>query len=136
MTARTLVLMALMLALLAAPARAADIVVTVEHDAGNGSCLDAECTLRDAVTEAVSTDRVILPGGIYELDQGSLALNGETIVGTGARSTVIVGDESDRVILADEGVNHISGVTIQGGDSQDAPSTGIGAGVLVRPGRA
>jgi predicted outer membrane repeat protein len=112
-----------------------DIAVNLDHDDGNGDCTDGGCTLREAIEDAGSSDRVILPAGTYELQgNGSLDLAGDTIVGAGARGTDIVGNGNDRVITVTAGSNQISGVTIRGGESPDAPAAGQGGGVAVLAG--
>jgi hypothetical protein len=120
----------------AAPAMATDYVVNLDHDDGNDDCADGGCTLREALLAAVNpADRVILPAGTYELQgNGSLDLNGDNIVGAGARTTAIVGNGQDRVITAEGGTNTIAGVTIRGGESPDAPAPGQGGGAVVLPG--
>jgi CSLREA domain-containing protein len=105
-----------------------DYHVTAEHDAGNGICTDAltDCTLRDAVSEAVAGDRVFVPAGTYALD-GPLGLLGEQIVGENARTTIIdAGSNNERVLQATAGDSRVSGVTITGGEES------IGGGVLVQ----
>jgi CSLREA domain-containing protein len=121
---------AAVLTLLAAPARAADFTVTATHDAGDGVC-DATCTLRDAIAQTGASDRVILPAGEYQLAQGALELTGDTIVGAGARTTTIEGQD-DRVLYVTEDANQVSGVTITGGESFGAPFSAVGGGILVR----
>ena len=129
---RTALLAALAALLLAAPAQADDFTVNLLHDDGNDVCSDGQCTLRDAVLEAVSGDRVLVPPGRYELAQGSLELAGDVVVGAGARTTTIVGAGQDRVFYVPLGTNSVSGVTITGGEIGGEPLSGIGGGVLVR----
>src|SRR5687767_13355416 len=93
------------LALLLAPAGALgqeppprDWNVNVQSDPGDGVCNAIECTLREAVNSARPVDRVIVPGGIYVLSAGELVLNGDTINGAGARSTIIDGNQTFRVL--------------------------------------
>ena len=129
MTPRTVALAALLLALLAAPARAADYQVTAEHDEGNGVCTDApaDCTLRDAMTQAEQpSDRVILPPGRYVLtSEAEIQLEDDTLIGSNARTTVIEGD-GQRVVEVVSGTNLITGVTITAGAASDD-----GGGILV-----
>ena len=83
------------LAVAVAPAQAADLIVNTTADpiSGHGVCTtDPQgCTLRDAVTDAGPTDVVRVPAGIYGLTQGPLEPIGDTIVGAGARTTIIDG---------------------------------------------
>jgi len=131
-TSRTIALAALLLALLAAPARADDYHVTAEHDEGNGVCTDAlaDCTLRDAMTQAEQpSDRVILPPGRYVLtSEAEIQLEDDTLIGSNARTTVIEGD-GQRVVEAVSGTNLITGVTITEGAASDD-----GGGILVLAG--
>ena len=71
MTARTLVLTALLSVALASPASAADFNVTLLTDDGDGTC-DATCTVRDAVDDAGPADNVNVPAGTYLLTDGPL----------------------------------------------------------------
>jgi hypothetical protein len=134
MIARTLGLTAVLVALLAAPASAADFFVTQTHDDGNGVCSDApaNCTLRDALTEARPPDVVHLPDGVYELVEGELTLAGDTVIGAGARTTVIDALDDSRVFAAMSGTSVISGVTITGGNGEGAQLGRAGGGILVR----
>ena len=111
-----------------APARADDFLVTVAHDDGDGVCVPDECTLREALSEAGANDTVFLPPGAYELADGQLVLDGDRLVGGGARTTSILGDGLERVLLVASGANEITGVTITGGDVPSAPPTGTGGG--------
>ena len=88
---RTIVVAALAALVVAAPARATDFTVNSNLDDGNGVCTDGVCTLRDAVTQSGPADRVILPPQTYELSEGQLQFNGDSLVGTNARTTVIEG---------------------------------------------
>ena len=131
-TALLALLAALLPAALAAPAQAEDFQVNVNHDDGNDVCSDGQCTLRDAVIEAVQGDRVLVPADTYELAQGSISLIGDTVVGAGARTTRIVGAGEDRVFYVPLETNSVSGVTITGGEIGGQPLSGIGGGVLVQ----
>ncbi len=132
MTARTLVFTALLFAALAAPASATDFPVTVNHDDGNGVCLDGSCTLRDALEDAGAGDRVLLPADTYEL-VNPVDLEGDKLIGAGARTTIIVGPNDDRVVHVRQGTSEISGVTITGGSSPSTP-TGVGGGIVIEVG--
>jgi hypothetical protein len=132
---RSVFLAMLLVAVFAAPARATDFTVNVDHDDGGGGCTPDQCTLREALEAAGPSDRVILPAGTYVLQgNGSLDLDGDDVVGAGARTTAIVGNGDDRVITAAAGTNRIAGVTIRGGQNPQQPAAGQGAGVAVVPG--
>jgi CSLREA domain-containing protein len=134
MTARTLALAAALLLAFATPASAADFLVTSTEDDGNGVCADvpADCTLRDAVNEAGPSDRVLIPQGPFELTEGELVLNGDTVIGAGARLTSIQGDGDSRVLHAASGTNVVSGVTVMAGGGEGAALGRVGGGILVR----
>ena len=84
-----------------------------------------------ALNEASPADAVILPAGTYVVDESALPVEGDTIVGAGARTTIIEGDSGDRVLNVTQGANEVAGVTITGGESPGSPMTGIGGGILV-----
>jgi hypothetical protein len=112
------------LVVLAAPTVALAEVIVVNDTADpipdNGLCAQGTCTLREAVDQAQNDDSVSVPAGTYVLALGELSLDGDTINGAGARSTIIDGANEDRVMSADTsgGVpSTISGVTIRGGVS-------------------
>src|SRR5438093_12083577 len=133
---------------LASPGRAATFTVDTTADvvdalAGDGICATATgaCSLRAAVQESRSLlgpDTIILPSGIYSLTiagagnnsatSGDLDISEElTIVGAGARTTIIDGNRLDRVFDIRNPVPvSISGVTIRNGL---APGTGDGGGI-------
>jgi hypothetical protein len=113
----------------------------VDAAPGNGACASAggNCTLRAAIQEAnalAGADTIVVPVGNYVLNRGSgddNATNGDlditttiTILGAGARSTVVDGNALDRVFdVRGSGVATISGVTITNGDSGGSDGGGI-----------
>jgi CSLREA domain-containing protein len=125
---RTAFLTVLFVVVLAAPAGATDYTVNATHDEGTGTCLDGECTLREAVAAAGPSDRVRLPSDHdYELTEGELVLASDTIVGEDARDTTIEQTTNNqRVFNVASGSNQISGVIITGGST-----TSPGGGILV-----
>lgn len=123
----------------AAPASAAVYSVTKTADTLDGSC-DADCSLREAVAAANASpdhDAILLPAGTYNLTlggpgedqgaQGDLDLLGDaTLLGAGARSTIIDAGQRDRVLHVQGGVTvEVQGVTLRGGRSVDS-----GGGIL------
>src|SRR5437867_5913958 len=134
--------------LLASPGQAATFIVDTTLDlvdavSGDGLCATASgtCSLRAAVQESralLGPDTIILPSGIYTLTiagasnnsatSGDLDISEElTIVGAGARTTIIDGNRLDRVFDIRNPVPvSISGVTIRNGL---APGTGDGGGI-------
>jgi hypothetical protein len=84
------------LGLAAAPAAAAPVInTTVDQSLGDCS---VTCSLRDAVALSVFGDTIHVPAGHYVLTLGQIATgNSLTIVGDGARSTVIDGNDIDRI---------------------------------------
>jgi CSLREA domain-containing protein len=108
------VIACLICALLALPAlaQASTFTVTKTADTNDGTC-DADCSLREAVGAANANpgpDTITLPAGTYRLTltgagedanaTGDLDVTGSpvTINGAGARSTIIDGNATDRVI--------------------------------------
>jgi CSLREA domain-containing protein len=85
------------LGLAAAPASAATIVVNTTTDQALGSC-SGSCSLRDAVATANSGDTVQVPAGHYVLTLGDI-ISGKslTIVGGGARTTILDGNGASRI---------------------------------------
>ena len=112
---------------------AADITVTTTVDGDDKVCAD-HCTLREAVSAAGGSDRVILPGGTYRLTMGELFLTSDTIVGAGARTTAIDGGGTSRVLYVTEGTTQVSGVSIVRGTGQSERSPGLGGGIFVQSG--
>src|SRR3989442_2565884 len=133
---------------LASPGRAATFTVDTPLDVvdalpGDGVCATAagSCSLRAAVQESralLGPDTIILPSGIYTLTiagagnnsatSGDLDISEDlTIVGAGARTTIIDGNRLDRVFDVRNPVPvSISGVTIRNGL---APGTSDGGGI-------
>ena len=123
----------LMLFALPALASAADITVNSPADGDDGDCI-ADCTLREAIGVATASDRVILPAGVYSVSLGDpILVEDDTIVGAGARSTIIDAAGTSRVLfVGDLTVAQISGVTVTGGDGTGNPgSSGGGGGITV-----
>lgn len=98
------------LAAMSASASAKTITVTTTADTGNG-------TFRAAVLGASSGDSIVLPAGTITLTQGAITVPGKnalTIVGQGARQTVVSGNHLSRVLTA-QGPLTISGITFRDG---------------------
>ena len=123
----------------AIPALAATFTVNSTEDAvdiipGDGICASAldGCTLRAAIQEAnasAGADTIVLPAGTYVLDipglEENTALTGDldiasdlTISGAGAKTTIIDGNEIDRVFHVQSGATlNLSGVIVRNGNS-------------------
>ena len=91
--------------LLAAPAVASAAVFVVNTTADptpdSNFCSTGTCTLREAVEQAGPTDSISVPAGTYVLSSlGELPLAGDTLIGAGARSTIIDANGNDRVMSA------------------------------------
>jgi CSLREA domain-containing protein len=85
------------LGLAAAPVSAATVVVNTTTDQALGSC-SSSCSLRDAVATANPGDTVQVPAGHYVLTLGDIISETSlTIVGAGARSTVLDGNGASRI---------------------------------------
>jgi len=99
-------------------AQARDLVVNRTDDAASdGQCTTAPggCSLRDAFAVATSADRIVISAGTYNLVNNSLPLNGRTVVGAGARSTIIDAQAFSKVFYATGGSNSVSGLTMRNG---------------------
>jgi CSLREA domain-containing protein len=104
------ILALLALGLAATPASAATVVVNTTTDQSLGSC-SSSCSLRDAVATANSGDTVQIPAGTYVLTLGDIITETSlTIVGAGARSTVLDGNGASRIFQFDGGS---SGQTVE-----------------------
>jgi CSLREA domain-containing protein len=118
----------------AAPATAADLVVTRYDDPVPDDCLVDDCSLREAViaaNAATGLDRVLLSAGVYQLElvgtSENLAADGDLdtlfqieIVGAGPGITVIDGDGIGEPIFAavTSGTSFtLRGVTLRNADS-------------------
>jgi hypothetical protein len=90
------------------------------------------CTLRDALDDAGPGDRVIVPANTYSLAQnGPLTPNGEQIIGTGARTTILdAGGVGKAVEVVNVAGGVVSGVTLRNGGGQ-SQTDGAGGAVLV-----
>lgn len=132
----------------AAPGVADDFTVTTTADRANGlgTCQSGDCSLREAIIAANLTagaDTITLPAGTFTLsiagaDEES-ALTGDlditdsvTITGQGRNSTLIDGNDLDRVFhLVPDGSTAITvtlrNLTIQNGTAQNS----VGGGLLV-----
>jgi CSLREA domain-containing protein len=107
--------------------------VTKTADTSDGTC-NSDCSLREAVTAASGGDTIVLPASAspYVLTGGALVLSKNvTVVGGGARGTVLQGTTGNRVIRVMAGTTTMSGVTITGGD---LTASGDGGGVVVQAG--
>lgn len=114
--------------------------VTKTDDTNDGSCSNADCSLREAIIAANTwpgADTIVLPRGTYELnregdeedlsDTGDLdILDGVTIEGAGQDITIIDGISSDRVLDVRSGILYLKNVTIRGGRTANG-----GAGIRV-----
>jgi hypothetical protein len=90
-------------------ASAATIAVTSNADAGPG-------TLRAAIADASAGDTITVPPMAITLTTGELSIAEDlTIVGAGARSTIVSGGNASRVFEVSTGTVGISGMTITNG---------------------
>jgi CSLREA domain-containing protein len=99
--------------------------VTTTKDGNDGECT-RDCTLREAVALTTEGQPVLLPAGVYKLTQGPLPIvnSNTTIYGAGfgsqqsagARTTIIDGNNADRVVTVSPGGSVVfAGVTLTGG---------------------
>lgn len=119
----------------ASPAAAATFTVTTTADTGdvtpgNGVCAASNglCTLRAALGEAntlAGADTVVLPAGVYQLDDGlgQLAVASTvTVEGAGARSTILLAGANSRVLNVTANLT-LRGVTVAGGSPKGSGAT-------------
>jgi hypothetical protein len=120
---------------LAAPASATDYRVNTPVDPVSPDLVcttdPGGCTLRDALDDAGPGDRVIVPAGTYQLVIGPLNPVSDVIVGAGARTTIIDGGGTGKVVEAFAGQTTVSGVTLRNGGGQ-SQANGNGGAVLVQ----
>lgn len=103
--------------LLASAVQAATITVTTTVDESDNSCVDGDCSLRDAVATASPGDVVAVPAGTYGLTLGNIIVfNDLTIQGAGARVTIVNGNALSRVFFIVSTVT-IADLTITNGNS-------------------
>src|SRR5690606_2384139 len=81
-----------------APSQAATIAVTTTLDENDGSCLDDDCSLRDALATAVSGDTILIPSGDYVLTLGQLLVDRELTLDGATPAPVIDGNMASRVL--------------------------------------
>jgi len=124
-----------MLAILAAPASAAEFTVTTTADSFDGACTPAKCSLRDAVQAAnqdATKDTVVLPAGLLRLElggppedeskAGDLDVKKPLVIrGAGAGATTVRASFSpgspDRVIDSFSTELTLIGLTVAGGQA-------------------
>jgi hypothetical protein len=114
----------------AAPALAADYTVTGLGDAGGGCTADGQCaTIRDALASATDFpgSTIHVPAGTTHLTSALTVSSQVTIVGAGARATIIQGSGGDRVFVVTLAPVSFQSLTMSGGVSPD----GGGGGTLL-----
>lgn len=106
----TAVLAVTALGLAVSPAFAVPVInTTVDQSLGDCS---VTCSLRDAVALSASGDTLHVPAGTYVLTLGQIVTgNSLTIVGDGARSTVIDGNGVDRIFQL--GPDYFKPITVE-----------------------
>ena len=128
------------LLVLAVSGRAAVFTVTKTGDTLDGAC-DHDCSLREAVQAAngaAGTDVVVVPAGIYVLTRfgereednatGDLDVKGPLLlVGAGAGSTVLDGNDWDRILDFHDGAE-AHGLTVRHGNAFLGQGGGIRTG--------
>lgn len=81
-----------------APSQAATIAVTTTLDERDGSCVDGDCSLRDALATAVPGDTILIPSGDYVLTLGQLLVDRELTLEGATPAPVIDANASSRVL--------------------------------------
>lgn len=121
------------LALCAMDSNAATVTVTSLADTA-GSCPGTSCTLRAAITTAISGDQIVfspslsLPGAI-NLSAGQLVIDRNlSIIGPGANRLTLTAGSLARVLNHTAGVATISGLRMVGGRQSATNGTSGGGG--------
>ncbi len=114
----------------AAPAYAATLTVDTLADEDDNSCVDGDCSLRDAIKAALPGDTIdFAVTGIIVLSSQLLINKDLTVSGPGPGSLTISGNHATRVFNIDSyKVVSISGLAVANGQVTDMD----GAGILVR----
>ncbi|GAB4273120.1 MAG: hypothetical protein Kow0080_20360 [Candidatus Promineifilaceae bacterium] len=108
------------------PAYAATITVNTAVDENDGSCVDGDCSLRDAVATAVAGDTIEIPAGSYTLTLGQITLS-QNIALTGVGGTPEIGLGSSRIFQVDSGATvTLTNLILTGTNTSDR-----GAGLYV-----
>lgn len=134
------------LACLAVPAVSSAATFTVNTTAdGPGECAvaGATCTLRGALSAATGgepgTNTVVVPAGTYNLSEGELTIGAfaggtVSVVGAGARKTIVNAGGASRVLQTEAATTVIEGLTLTGGAATELGGeefAGDGGGLLV-----
>jgi hypothetical protein len=105
-------------------------VTTTSDPASGTSCpLATDCSLRQAISQAVDGDVISVPSGHYTLNGHELLINASiTIAGAGAGSTTIDGGGASRVFHVDNGAIEstatltLENMTVTGGSVTRSPA--------------
>jgi CSLREA domain-containing protein len=93
----------------------------VDHpvDDSNTPCTVIDCTLREALAQADPGTVVLVPEGDYQLERGALTVDNDvTVIGAGARQTVIRADEDGARVFDVYATLGLAGVRVTGGRVQ------------------
>ena len=108
------------------PVQAATIEVDTLTDENDGSCVDGDCSLRDAIATAVAGDTITfnasLNGQTITLTLGHIAFSKNlTITGPGADQLTISGNNANQIFrVTGSSTVNISGLTISNGYHADS----------------
>ncbi len=115
------------------PALTATITVDTLTDESDGSCIDGDCSLRDAIAVATAGDTINFGvTGTITLTVDQLTIDKNLVIsGPGASDLTISGDKTYRVFWINQDVNAtLSGMTIADGRGQDGGGIFNRGGVL------
>ncbi len=130
-------------------ARADTLTVNITADENDGSCSDGDCSLRDAIQVAASSDTInfsLSYPAVITLSSGHLVIdNNLTITGPGSGQLTISGNDTSRVIWISGGTVTLSNLTISdgyakggnggnGGPRAGAGGAGLGGALFVNTG--
>ncbi|HET6549364.1 MAG TPA: hypothetical protein VFG79_12945, partial [Solirubrobacter sp.] len=125
-------LLAAAAAVLVAPAAAHAAtypVTTADDHVDAAGCTPADCTLREAFAKAEDDDDIQLGAGTYRLASELTSTNHVTLVGAGARSTVVDGAEKTRLLDVQAASLEVHGIHFAHGNA----AAGEGGAIAVQP---
>lgn len=109
---------------------AASFNVDTVVDEADGSCVDGDCSIRDAVAVAVGGDTILIPSGTYPLSEtlGALVIT-KTLIFSGTGSTaadvVLQAGANSRLFAISGGTSTFFNLTLENGN----PTTGNGGAI-------
>ena len=106
-------------------------------DPGDGTCDDTECTLREAIHDALSGDKILFESslqGDIKLTQFALHINDKDLAIDGAGRIGIDAQSSSRALIISTGLAHamsLTGLTVKNGRPGANAVPGFGGGIWI-----